>query len=399
MAEDTVRVVLYSHDSQGLGHLRRNLALAHHLVEHLPALTGRDVNGLVVTGLSPEHGFTLPAGFDWLTLPGITKTPEGYGPRSLAVDKLVLRELRSAVLDAALTAFAPDLVIIDRHVYGVWQELRVPLVNLRRSHPGSRIVLGLREVLDSPEVAAAEWRGLGDPALLRELVDEVWVYGDPSVHDPAATAEIPGTMHDRIRYTGYLARGRRALDRPAGSPRSPFVLTTAGGGSDGASLLHAAAAMTPPAGHDHLVVTGPQISRTQFESVRAEAGPRTAVRRSWPGLPTQIDRASAVISMGGYNTICEILDTSTPALVVPREKPRLEQLIRARALTGVGALDLLRVDDLDPAALSAWSRRAVRRRVERHRVDGTGLLTVPHLAARLLAAGPRPETTTERTMP
>lgn len=399
MSEDAVRVVLYSHDSQGLGHLRRNLALAHHLVDRLPALTGRDVNGLIITGLSPEHGFALPAGFDWLTLPGITKTPEGYGPRHLMVDKQALRDLRSAILDAALKAFTPDLVIIDRHVYGVWQELRVPLVNLRRHHPGSRIVLGLREVLDSPEVAAAEWRRLGDPALLHELVDQVWVYGDPSVHDPAATAEIPADMHDRIRYTGYLARGRQALDRSAGLPRSPFVLTTAGGGSDGTSLLHAAAAMTPPAGHSHVVVTGPQIDHKDFESVRAKAGPRTVVHRSWPGLSTQIDRASAVISMGGYNTVCEILDTSTPALIVPRERPRLEQLIRARALTSVGALELLRVGDLDPAALSTWSHRAVCRRVERHRVDGTGLLTVPHLAARLLAADPRPDTTTERILP
>ncbi|MDO4242640.1 MAG: hypothetical protein Q4C85_02570 [Actinomyces sp.] len=61
---NAIRVVLYSHDSQGLGHLRRNLALAHHLADHLPSLTGRAVSGLIVTGLTTDHGFVLPTGFD-----------------------------------------------------------------------------------------------------------------------------------------------------------------------------------------------------------------------------------------------------------------------------------------------------------------------------------------------
>ena len=37
MSDDELRVVLYSHDSQGLGHTRRNLALARSLAQHLPA--------------------------------------------------------------------------------------------------------------------------------------------------------------------------------------------------------------------------------------------------------------------------------------------------------------------------------------------------------------------------
>ena len=44
-----LRLALYSHDAKGLGHLRRNLALAHHLARALPGLTGRDVTGLVIT--------------------------------------------------------------------------------------------------------------------------------------------------------------------------------------------------------------------------------------------------------------------------------------------------------------------------------------------------------------
>ena len=105
-----------------------------------------------------------------------------------------------------------------------------------------------------------------------------------------------------------------------------------------------------------------------------------------------IRQAAAVISMGGYNTVSEILASETPALLVPRETPRLEQFIRATALKDAGAIDLLRVANLSAAALEDWltellsdqdagarSQLAGRRRL---RLDG--LETVPLLAAELV---------------
>ena len=75
---DHLRIVLYSHDSVGLGHVRRNLALAHALSNQLPVLTGRDVTGILVSGTALAPGFDVPAGWDWVILPG-----GGKGPRRL----------------------------------------------------------------------------------------------------------------------------------------------------------------------------------------------------------------------------------------------------------------------------------------------------------------------------
>lgn len=207
-----------------------------------------------------------------------------------------------------------------------------------------------------------------------------------------------------MRYTGYLAHGRDAAEATHGSEASEalagnaeaagtFILTTAGGGSDGVNLLRTAAAARVPDGYRHVVVTGPQLDAALFHQVAQTAGPRTIVRRSWPGMSHHIQQAAAVISMGGYNTVSEILASDTPALLVPRETPRLEQLIRATALKHAGAIDLLRVTDLSTAALEDWlterlcdqdagtrSQRAGRRRL---RLDG--LETVPLLAAELLS--------------
>ena len=398
-----LRLALYSHDAKGLGHLRRNLALAHHLARALPGLTGRDVTGLVITGLAPGQEHRLPEGFDWLVLPGVKKAEGTYLPQRLRITREDLGLVRSALLSGVLTTFTPDLLIIDRHPYGVHQELREPLARLRQVSPGARVVLGLREVLDTPETVQREWEELGEADTLRGLIDEVWVYGDASVHDLSATGEAPTALEERMRYTGYLAHGRDAAEATHGSEASEalagnaeaagtFILTTAGGGSDGVNLLRTAAAARVPDGYRHVVVTGPQLDAALFHQVAQTAGPRTIVRRSWPGMSHHIQQAAAVISMGGYNTVSEILASDTPALLVPRETPRLEQLIRATALKNAGAIDLLRVTDLSTAALEDWlterlsdqdagtrSQLAGRRRL---RLDG--LETVPLLAAELL---------------
>lgn len=362
------RVLLYSHDSVGLGHLRRNLTIAHHLSAALPQATGRHATGLLVTGLAPIPPYPLPEGFDWLTLPGVTKGGAHYRPRRLLTGLGPLIALRSAVLHSALVGLAPGLVIVDRHLHGVGGELHAPLRRLKEEYPDTRIVLGLRDVLDAPEAAAAEWRALGHPRFLRRLIDEIWVYGDPTVHDPFASGEVPSALRDLAHFTGYLSLGRSSCDRSGAPPESPFILTTVGGGADGEPLLRAAAQMTPPAGHDHLLVAGPQLSEGAFRAVQALAGPRTRVHRCLPGLGRHLHAASAVITMGGYNTIVEVLATSTPALVAPREEPRREQLIRARSLERAGAVDVIRQQDLSPRALGQWARTAVH-----HSVDRSGL--------------------------
>ena len=136
------------------------------------------------------------------------------------------------------------------------------------------------------------------------------------------------------------------------------------------SLLKTAAALTPPPGYRHVLVTGPQLGEDDVEAVRAVAAPGTEIRRCPPGLSRCIERASAVVTMGGYNTVCEVLASSAPALIVPREEPRREQLIRARALEDAGAVDVMRDADLDVGALTRWVARAVTRRVLRaHRAE------------------------------
>ncbi len=375
------RVVLYSHDSQGLGHIRRNLAVAQSLATHLPRLTGRAVTGLLFTGFDSISD-QLPLGFDHVSLPGLTKESGGYAPRRVDVSMSRLLRIRSQLLAASIGAFEPDLVIVDRHALGLRGELERALRTLRGERPQASIVLGLREVLDEPAVAAQEWERLGDPEDLAALYDAIWLYGDPRVHDPLATGEVPARLKGLVAYTGYLATGRPA--RPARRPRVPYVLTMVGGGSDGAALCDVAVRAPIPSGYQHVVVTGPQMPAEERRAIVAHARPGTRVVDQVPDGLASISHASALVSMAGYNTVTEAMTTSVPHLLVPRSRPRLEQVIRAEGLAAIGAAETIRLEQLDPGKLGEWIARAVGREVRREGLDLDGLRAVGSLAAALL---------------
>ncbi|MDQ6751959.1 MAG: hypothetical protein M3017_00750 [Actinomycetota bacterium] len=376
---EPVKIALYSHDSVGLGHVRRNLALAGALTNQLPALTGRPVTGLLITGTPVAPGFPTPPGWDWVLLPGVDKSPDGYRPRNLKMKMRDLIALRACLLEGVLGAFRPDLIVVDRHATGIHGELEAALRRARASD-GARIVLGLREVLDSPRSALAEWTTLGGPGLVQELFDEIWVYGDPSIHDPVAAGEIPSVLRGLVQYTGYLSTGR-----PAGfGPHcmvGPYCMTTVGGGSDGFALASLAASTPLPAGLAHLIVAGPQMPEDKLDGLRSLATEGTNVVSTVDDVVSHMRRASAVVSMGGYNSVCEIMSTNVPALIVPRSHSRAEQLIRARSLADAGYVDWRHISALTPASLRGWLDARLGTTVDRRRVRLDGLGRVPELAA------------------
>lgn len=400
-----LRVALFSHDSLGLGHIRRNRALAFALARDLPALTGREVSGLLIASSPEAARFDLPDGWDWVILPGVTPAPGGYVPRALASSMQGLRALRAAAVSAILDQQRPELFIVDRHPFGIGGELAEAIDQIR-GH-GCRTVLGLREVLDTPSVIDTEWEKVGGPARVADAFDEVWIYGDPDVYDPRSTGEVPATLAARAVTTGYLSQDRpddggalpegveaarvgsagngSASVGSSGIGTQRFVLTCLGGGSDGGSLASIAVDAQPPDGHRHLIVTGPQMDTEEFDRLRVRAGATTTVIRHHKDIPGLVASAEAVVCMGGYNTLAELMATDTPALVVPRKGHRAEQPRRAFALAAAGAVDAHTIDSLDAEVLSEWFAGRVGRPTDRSHIDLSGLTTVPRLAAELIA--------------
>ena len=353
------RIVLYSHDTLGFGHLRRNLLLAAGL--RASALAPEI---LLVGGMREAGAFELPEGVDCITLPAYAKGGDGqYRPRDLGQDLAPLTALRSAAIKATVKAFAPDLMIVDNVPRGALYELDATLEALRK-RGGTRLVLGLRDVIDQPAVVRRQWLRQRNFEAVRRFYDAIWIYGDPSLYDLTEECGLGGAFGGRERFVGYLdPRARLASplaaaerDGVLAGRREPYVLCAVGGGRDGAAVCEAFARAPLPKGHRGILVTGTQMPGPLRERVGALA----AARADLDVVPfvrepiALMAGAARIVAMGGYNTVCEILALRRPALVVPRARPRAEQALRAERLAARGLVSTLHPDALTPAALGAW---------------------------------------------
>lgn len=396
------RIALYGHDTLGLGHLRRNLALA-------ASFAGLDLKPdiLVLSGAPEASSFPLPDGVELITVPSIRKDGAGvYDSHRLSVGLENILAMRRGILRVALEEFAPDLLVVDKVPLGLHGELEMALRTLRAAGR-TRIVLGLRDVLDEPAVASAEWRTGRMTQAVRDFYDEIWVYGDPSVHDVIAACEVPPSLRGLVRYTGYLANGRAgAVSRPPMlAADRPYVLGTVGGGQDGVALATAFAQAPMPDGVTGLLLTGPQMSAGDRAGLdRLAAGREDLIVHTFtPDVSSWVASAAGVVTMGGANTVAEILATDVPALIVPREQPRAEQVVRAQSLAVNGLVDWLPQDEADGDAIGSWLARrcgAGQAGVDRTSIALDGLAVVRELATALLETAVAPtEVTTSALVP
>lgn len=336
------RVLIYSHDTFGLGHVRRARAIANALVKDRPGTSVIIVSGSPVIG-----NFEFGSGVDYVRIPGVTKLPDGdYRSHNLNLSLDEAVGLRQAIILKTAETFQPDMFIVDKEPTGFHGEV-LPALELLRSRD-CRLVLGIRDVLDEGRLLVPEWERKGAKEALERYYDEIWVYGLQGIHEPLAALKLPAAVRKRIAYTGYL---RREMPLPSTSrhpkmTKQPFILVTTGGGGDGDELVDWTIAayetdptLEPPA----LIVFGPFINRERRAGYmeRIARHPKLDAITFDNKIELLMKKATAIVAMGGYNTFCEILSFDKPALIVPRTRPRLEQHIRAEQAERLGLVRML----------------------------------------------------------
>lgn len=387
---EQARVLLYSHDTFGLGHLRRCRAIAHALVER-----NKDVSVLILSGSPIIGSFDFRARVDFVRIPGVIKLRNGdYTSLKLHLDIEDTLDLRASIIRHTAETFDPDLFIVDKEPLGLRGEVEETLWMLKER--GVPRVLGLRDVMDDPDLLAPEWARKNAVPALAELYDDIWVYGLPQIHEPLAGLEIPASVMRKLSYTGYLKR-KVARDYTAPAPthgfERPYILVTPGGGGDGEEMVDrviAAYEHDRALPHPALIVFGPfmQSERQGEFLARAERLPDVECLTFDAHLETLMDEAHAVVAMGGYNTFCEILSFDKRALIVPRTTPRREQLIRASRAQELGLVAMLSDREaIDPSRMATALRHLPQQPQPSARVVPgllDGLDNVDRLARRLI---------------
>lgn len=344
------RILLYSHDTFGLGNIRRTLLLAQEVIEQYPRAAV-----LLITGSQMIHSFRIPNGVDYIKLPCLDRIDaERYESRFLLECSEAVKRTRRAIIERTVLGFAPDLMIVDKRPAGVDGELSDMLTALRDGNFPTRLVLGVRDILDEPRKTRESLKNNRSFEIIRDYYDEVWIYGSQSIFDTVSEYEFPEDVARITHYCGYLKRPTVTTHRDVGPPH---VLVTTGGGGDGSRMietyLEGLSNLPRNVALKSTVVFGPQMSVDKRAALISSFGYLTDVefREFEPDLTGLYAEADLVVSMAGYNTVCELLSFGRNAILVPRAQPVKEQLIRARLLAAAGLFEMVEPTELTPETL------------------------------------------------
>jgi predicted glycosyltransferase len=344
------KIVLYSHDTFGMGNIRRTLLLSQDFITQYP---GASI--LIITGSPMIHAFRIPAGIDYIKLPCLDRfAAEQYAPRYLSGCSEEVKQTREAILRESVLRFNPDLMVVDKRASGIDGELLPTLHALRENGRHTKLALGVRDILDEPERTRKILAGNGSFEVIDEFYDEVWIYGSKEIFDTAKEYAFPESIHRKTFYCGYLKRPTVSTGRNEGPPR---VLITTGGGGDGSDIIQAyltgLSTLPRNIALRTTVIFGPQMP----EVCRTELLRRFDYLADVEFLEFEADitnryaESDVVVSQAGYNTVCELLSFSRRAILVPRSEPVREQLIRARLMAERGFFECIEPQDLTPETL------------------------------------------------
>jgi predicted glycosyltransferase len=320
------------------------LAICQHLLATIPELSI-----LIVSGSPMIHSFRLPQRLNYIKLPCLGRDRVGkLTAKYLTTNVAETVRLRSNLIKTAVVNFQPNLLLVDKKPYGLLGELKETLEYCKTVLPETKLALLLRDILDSPEVTIKDWQEQGYYQAVQHYYDRVLVVGMPEIFDPIKEYQFPQIVAEKVRFCGYIRKhsGSKSLQQVRQElqikAEEKLVLVTPGGGEDGYSLvktyLDSLEILQNSYKVKSLIISGPEMPESErkvlSEMVKNYSG--AIAKEFTEDLMSYMAASDLVVSMGGYNTITEILSLSKKAVVVPRIQPVSEQLIRANKMAELG---------------------------------------------------------------
>jgi len=283
------------------------------------------------------------------------------------VTKDYLQQRRKALI-ATLTP-APDVVITELFPFGrrVLKDEFTALLCAAKSLPTApRIFCSIRDILAPPSTPEKADK---THALINAFYTGVLVHSDASVTPLSTSWPVIPALAAKLHYTGFVAP-----PPPAKHPQEcgkGEIIVSAGGGPVGASLFQAAcqaAAMTPNLTWRLLI--GGHNPRPLITMLQTAAPDTAIIEPARPDFRQMLHHAACSVSMSGYNTALDVLQTGVPAVFVPFDDGgEVEQSLRAQTLSHLPAIDVLPTERCTPAALA----QAVQTLAQNARRDTTDL--------------------------
>ncbi len=326
---DHARILIYSHDSFGLGRLRRCLAVANSLVGQFKGLFV-----LIISGAQVPTGMGLRARVDFVKIPSVIKLYDGqYTSMEEHIDLRDTLAIRQTIIRNTAESFDPDLMIVDDEPFGLTPEIQETLELLKRR--GCPIALALpdlveqsieqNQVLNRAEVFEA----------IDALYDQIWVYGAETFAKPFEHLDAPKKLLGKMTYVGYLQRniprGYATLDLPF---TNPYILVSADDSERGSELMDwmlTAYENDATLPHPALLVLSPLLPAARRKVIRGRAIRLDNVRvlDFEEGSTALMPGAVGVVTTAGYDAFCQMLSFDKRVIFVTADADQDCQDVRA----------------------------------------------------------------------
>ncbi len=301
--------MLYSADVTGLGNIRRTLAIAWKLSELRP-----DAALLAVTGSLVTDAFSLPPEFDFVKVPNASQIKLYRElPKAPGAHRLPFFDLRSRLITETAAGFRPHLALIDTFPSGIEREALEAIRLLHQATPRPRIVLGLRDVIETGHLARAWWERLEAYDLIDNVFDDILIYGSPDVYNHIEELGFSDRAAAKVTFCGYIRQREELapveeIRAKYGASDRPFVVVAIGGGEFGHYLLSAyleavKAGMLPDV--VSCLVTGPMMrADTRAKLAAASADVQDVHFVEFAGEPLSLyNAADVLVTMGGITMV------------------------------------------------------------------------------------------------
>jgi predicted glycosyltransferase len=346
---------MYSQDGLGLGHMRRTTSIAHQLLH-----ARSDASILTLSDSRVGQFFQSAPNHDYLKLPSIVKFgPGDWRAVNLGLPFARIKTMRQDVIRSAVLNFWPDIFLVDHMPHGAMGELLPTFEALKAAGAGTKIILGLRDILDTPEMIQRRWQIEGACEAIERYYDMALVYGMREVFDLAEQYQFSPRVAERLRYCGYVctpALARHAAETRAAyldraSSGAKLIVAMAGGGADAyatmCTILNALPGLQAHQPCVLVLIAGPFMPEQLRDDLQRRANGLPAWVLPMVDDPLSLlEAADLVVAMAGYNTTMEILRSGKPAILIPRAGPSAEQRMRARLFAARGWVEMVAPEDL-----------------------------------------------------
>jgi len=362
------KIMFYVQYLLGIGHVRRSSLIVKALCQQ-----GAQVH--VIFGGSPVPSMSFGSA-KMHFLPAVRSSDAAFSGLVNADGSAVTqiqKEARSSQLLDICERVQPDLIVTETFPFGRRQmrfEL-LPLLNwVKQQSKPPLLVASIRDILQKRR-AIREQECLD---IVAGHYQKILVHGDEHFFPLANSFEHVQQIEAKLHYTGYACP--ELTDQQKSTPKSKKIVVSVGSGMIGKNIIECALPLYHSGfakDYEWLLITGPNMPEPLKQSFIAQSQDNLKVVDLADDFLAELVGAAVSVSRAGYNTVMDLLQTKTPAVLIPFEGvSETEQLMRAQILSQHGVLQQVKDSELTPQNLAAAIDRALSNERDDVEIDSNG---------------------------